>query len=104
VKGERPEGGEPENYILGNEHSPEAASAMEEIWEFSAPVSACEIQKRERLRAFHYRWFVTAPTREHRGLFRPPGDGHVLFVDDAGRRWFEREGEGWIDFDEVTVL
>jgi hypothetical protein len=56
------------------------------------------------MRASHYRWFVTAPKGEHRGLFRPPGDGHVLFVDDAGRRWFGQEGEGWIDFDEVTIV
>ena len=104
VKGGRPEGGEPENYIIGHKHSPEAASAMEEIWEFIAPDLPCKVEKRERLRAFHYRWFLTAPQGEHRGLFRPPGNGRVLFVDDTGRHWFEREGQGWIDFDEVTIV
>jgi hypothetical protein len=104
VKGERPEGGEPENYILEHAHSPEAASEMEEIWEFDAPIVSCKIDRSERLCAFHKRWFITAPNGEHRGLFRPPSDGHVLFVDDAGRRWFEREGQGWIDFDEVSIV
>ena len=104
AQGERPEGGEPENYILRHKHSPEAASAMEEIWEFIAPELPCRIEKRERLRAFQYRWFLTAPQGQHGGLFRPPGDGQVLFVDDAGRRWFEREGQGWIDFDEVSIV
>ncbi len=99
-----PNSGEPEEYVLGQEHSEQAAAEMEEIWEFSAPVLPCEIQKRERLRAFYYRWFVTAPKGEHKGLFRPPGSGHVLFVDESGRRWFEREGAGWIDFDEVTIV
>jgi len=99
-----PDSGEPEEYILGQNHSEQCAAQMQEIWEFSAPVLPCEIQKRERVRASHYRWFITAPKGEHRGLFRPPSDGHVLFVDDAGRRWFEHEGEGWIDFDDVTVV
>ncbi len=104
VQGKRPEGGEPENYLLGQKHSPGAAAEMEEIWEFIAPELPCQIEKRERLRAFHYRWFLSAPKGEHRGLFRPPGDSHILFLDDAGRRWFEREGEGWIDFDEVVIV
>jgi len=104
VQGARPEEGEPENYILGQKHSPGAASAMEEIWEFIAPVLPCKVEKRERLRAFHYRWFLTAPKGPHSGLFRPPGDGHVLFVNEEGRRWFEREGQGWIDFDEVAII
>jgi hypothetical protein len=99
-----PDSGEPEEYVLGQKHSEQTAAQMEDIWEFGAPVLPCEIQKRERLRAFHYRWFITAPKGEHRGLFRPPGDSHVLFVDDAGRRWLEREGQGLIDFDEVTIV
>jgi hypothetical protein len=104
VKGERPEEGEPENYLLSQKHSREAASEMEEIWEFIAPDVHCKVEKRERLRAFHYRWFLTAPKGRHRGLFRPPGAGHVLFVDDVVRSWFEREGQGWVDFDEVAIV
>jgi hypothetical protein len=104
VQGQRPEGGEPENYILEQEHSSAAAAEMEEIWEFIAPEVPCRIENKELLRPFHRRWYLTTPQREHRGLFRPPGTGHVLFVDEAGRRWFEREGQGWIDFDEVIVV
>jgi len=88
VKGTRPEGGEPENYILGQKHSPEAASAMEEIWEFIAPELPCKVVKRERIRAGHYRWFLTAPPGQHGGLFRPLGAGHVLFVNEA---WLVQE-------------
>ncbi len=99
-----PDSGEPEEYLLGQKHSEECAARMEDIWEFNAPVVPCEVQKSERLRAFHRRWHVTAPKGEHKGLFRPPGVAHVLFIDDARRRWFEQEGEGWIDFDEVTVV
>jgi hypothetical protein len=99
-----PDSGEPEDYILGQEHSAHTALEMEEIWEFDAPALAFRIKKRERLHAFYYRWFITRPKGEHRGLFRRPGVGHVLFVDETGRRWFEREGQGWIDFDEVTIV
>jgi hypothetical protein len=77
---------------------------MEEIWELIAPDLPCKVEKRERLSAFQCRWFLTAPQGEHRGLFRPAGAGHILFVNEAGRRWFEREGQGWIDFDEVTIV
>jgi hypothetical protein len=104
VQGEPPEEGEPSNYVTRGKHSPEAASKMEEIWELVAPDLPFEIERSERVRAFHKRWHVTAPKGEHRGLFRPPGDGHILFVDEAGRRWFEREGQGWIDFDEVVIV
>jgi hypothetical protein len=99
-----PDSGEPEEYVLGQRHSEQTAAEMEEIWEFVAPDVPFEIEKSERVRAFHKRWYVTAPKGEHGGLFRPPGDGHVLFVDEAGRRWFEREGQGWVDFDEVVVV
>jgi len=104
VQGQRPEGGEPENFILGQEHSPGAASEMEDIWEFIAPGLPCKVEKRERLRARHCRWFLTPPQGEHKGLFRPTGGGRGLFVDETGRRWFEREGKGWIGFDEVTIV
>ena len=99
-----PEGGEPESYLLDRPHSEEAASKMENIWEFIAPVLDFKIKKREPVRPFCWRWYITRPKGEHRGLFRPPGDGHVLFINDEGREWFEREADGWVDFDEVTVV
>ena len=77
---------------------------MENIWEFIAPVLDFKIKKREPVRPFCWRWYITRPKGEHRGLFRPPGDGHVLFINDEGREWFEREADGWVDFDEVTVV
>jgi hypothetical protein len=104
VQGEPPEEGEPCNYVMRGQHSPEAASRMEDIWELDVPVVSCKIERSERVRASHKRWFVTAPNGKHRGLFRPPSDGHVLFVDDVSRKWFESEGQGWIDFDEVVVV
>jgi hypothetical protein len=98
-----PDSGEPEEFVLGQKHSKEAAATMEEIWEFDAPVLPCKIEKRERLHASHHRWYLNYPEGKHRGLFRPPGNGHVLFVDELGRSWFEREGQGWVDFDEVSI-
>jgi hypothetical protein len=98
-----PDGGEPEDYLLDQPHSEEAASEMESIWEFIAPVLDFKIKKREPVRPFCWRWYITRPRGEHGGLFRPPGNGHVLFVNDRRREWFEREADGWVDFDEVTV-
>lgn len=99
-----PDSGEPEEYILGQQHSEQTAAEMEEIWEFVAPDLPFEIEKSEQLRASRKRWYITPPKGEHRGLFRAPRAGHVLFVDEAGRRWFEREGQGWVDFDEVVIV
>lgn len=105
-----PDSGEPEEYILGQEHSREAADQMGEIWEFIAPAVPCKIQKRELFRPSgptgpgYNRWYLTRPKGPHNGLFYPAGGGQVLFVDDAGRKWFEKEGDGWIDFDEVVVV
>ena len=98
-----PNENEPEGYLLDKPHSEEAASKMENMWEFIAPVLEFKIEKREPVRPFCWRWYITPPKGEHQGLFRPPGDGHVVFVNDKGREWFEREAEGWVDFDEVTV-
>jgi hypothetical protein len=101
---EFPTSGEPEEFILGHEHSIQAAAEMDEIWEFIAPAMPCKIEKREPVRPYLYRWYLTRPEGHHRGLFRSSGKGHVLFVDDAGRQWFEREANGWVDFDEVVVV
>lgn len=101
-----PDSGVPDDYILKGRHSEETAAKMEEIWEFSAPELPFEIDRRERVRPrpFHYHWFISAPKGEHKGLFRPFNHAHVLFVDESGRHWFEREGKGWIDFDDVSVI
>jgi hypothetical protein len=100
-----PDSGEPEDYILGQPHSEQVASEMEPVWELIAPVIDCKIQKRERLGQAYYRWYLTRPQGPHRGLFRPPSDdAHVLFVDAAGRQWFEREAGEWVGFDEVSIV
>jgi hypothetical protein len=99
-----PDSGEPAKYILDQKHSEQTAAEMEEIWEFVAPELPFKIEKKERIRAFQSRWHITSPKGEHRGLFRAPGKGQVLFVDETGRRWFEREAQRWIDFDEVVIV
>jgi hypothetical protein len=102
VPGERPEEGEPENYISGQRHSPEAAAEMEDIWEFSAPVVSCKVQGPRGFSS--HQWRLSALADPHGRLFRPPSKGHVLFVDEGGRDWFERETDGWVDFDETIVV
>lgn len=99
-----PESGEPEDYILRGNHSEETASEMGEIWEFIAPVAQFEIRKSERLAPFSYRREISRPEGPIRGLFRRPGKGHLLFVDQPTRQWFEQEAGEWIEFDEVFVI
>src|SRR4051812_228548 len=67
---EIPDSGEPEEYILDQPHSEQAAAEMGEIWELVAPEVSCKIKKRERIAAFYYRWFLTRPENSQTGLFR----------------------------------
>lgn len=98
----QPADGEPENYLIGQVHSPGAAAEMEDIWEFIAPEALFTIEKSERLGGRKRRYFITPPQGEHRGLFRPKG--HLLFVDENSLQWFKREADGWVDFNEVVVV
>jgi len=106
---EDPPGGEPENYITEAEHSEKASSEMGEIWELTVPVLAtCRVARKERYRLSLYqpqtRWYLTRPEENHGGLFRPPGNSHHLFIDETRRAWFEREAEGWVEFEDVVVI
>lgn len=97
-----PDSGEPEEYVLGKEHSEQTAAEMPEIWEFDPPDLSC-VQDEEELLSYNSPIRITAPTGLHNGLFRCI-ENHLTFVDETGRRWFEREGEGWVDFEEVIVV
>ena len=99
---ELPRSGEPEDFILGRKHSKQAAELMEDIWEFMVPTLPCEIRREQH--GCHFRYYVTLPETDQRSLFRPRGENQLFFVDEAGRRWFERAADGWVDFDEVTVV
>jgi hypothetical protein len=100
---ERPESGEPGNYIRLGKHSVAAAEAMEDLWELVAPGIPCEVEREELMqsRARGFAQFSFTPKVNHyAGLFTPTEERHLwLLVDEATRLWFEERAGEWVQFD-----
>ncbi|MFN8442779.1 MAG: hypothetical protein U0175_18530 [Caldilineaceae bacterium] len=85
---EYPEGGEPENYLLNQPHSPDAASALGTLWQLVPSIVADAQRKGSK---FY--------TKNYRGEDVCQGSrwGHT-YVSQRFRDWLESEAYPWIDF------
>jgi hypothetical protein len=93
---EIPETGEPEDYILGQPHSPATATALGELWEVCIPITAVVLRP---AKVNSYRDLqLDLNTWNGSDLIRGHGYGSPLFSERA-QLWFsERWGE-YVKFD-----
>lgn len=89
-----PAGNEPENYIVRRKHSPEAASALGELWYL-------RFQSGIRLGPNRY---LNGPTWTGQDFFVVEGErGTPNLVSEAAKDWLIKVVPEWVEFDEQVV-
>ncbi len=88
---EYPEGGEPENYILGRPHSPIATAAIGDLWELVVDKTATVIKPERKPRQpwsdFFKECRIDVSTWNGADIFRSQNFGSI-FLSERGRDWF----------------
>jgi len=84
---EYPDSGEPEDYILGREHSPALAEEMGPLWELVL-TEGIEIER--ELDRYDDRIYVRTATWTGVDIFHATGVGYV-FVSEAAQAWLSKE-------------
>jgi hypothetical protein len=99
-----PESGEPEDYILGQAHSPEAAAALGDLWEVLVS-KAARIIKPDKPYHFgiHKEFLIDSSSWNGDDLFGSHDVGYVLFTERA-RDWFFGHWGEYIDFEEIRAI
>jgi hypothetical protein len=92
-----PESGEPEDYILGKQHSPNAATALGELWEIVVPPTVTILRPRSVVSSYQ-ELQIDMSTWNGTDLFRGEGYGSILFSERA-RDWFSERWERYVRFD-----
>jgi|SRR5450631_3147276 hypothetical protein len=98
---EYPESGEPEDYILGKPHSPNAAAELGELWEIVVP-STAKILRPTSVVSSYKELRIDLTTWNGSDLFRGEGYGSILFSERA-RDWFRENWESYVQFDEFPA-
>jgi hypothetical protein len=83
-----PESGEPEDYILGREHSELLAERMGDLWELVIPTTG----------TFSNGAFI--PNGKTADIFKADNKGYIL-VTEKGKDWIERNAGDWVTFEMV---
>jgi hypothetical protein len=97
-----PEQGEPENYILGQEHSPETATMLGEIWELVVPktVQVVVIEPENWREPSEYR--IDASDWDGTEIFRSV-NVVGMYLTERARNWFLEHWADYIDFHECRA-
>jgi len=95
-----PDTGEPEDYILGKQHSPEAAAAMGDLWEVVVSKTAKVFKPDKPYTRDLYKEFrIISSTWNGSDVFGSNDVGYVFFTDRA-RDWFFGHWGEYLDFEE----
>jgi hypothetical protein len=98
---EFPESGEPEDYILGKPHSPNAATELGELWEIVVPSTATILRPTSVVSSYK-ELRIDLTTWNGSDLFRGEGYGAILFSERA-RDWFRGNWGRYVQFDEFPA-
>jgi hypothetical protein len=95
---EFPDSGEPEDYVLGKQHSPTAAEALGELWELAIPNTATILHSEPVVSPYDT---LKLDLRSWNGadLIRSEGYGRALFSQRACD-WFTEHWGMYVQFDE----
>ena len=108
----KPNGGEPVNYILSNQHDASLAAAMGDFWElFSTDKTHVDVAGGDKVSTLAEleRFSLALKQRLAEHLHRPsesdfyrPHEHEPLYVSERARDWFEREFPGAIQFEKIA--
>ena len=93
-----PESGEPEGYILGQPHSPQAAAALGELWEVVVPETVKVLRAREIVDSWE-ELTIDSSTWNGDDIFASHDVGCTFFTERA-RNWFFGHFGEYVDFEE----
>lgn len=93
--------GEPEDYILGQPHSPSAAAALGELWEVVVP-NTVTILRPERMVSSYKELQIDLSTWNGADLIRGK-DSFSTFFSESAHNWFSEHWGKYIKFDQVPT-
>jgi hypothetical protein len=96
---QRPKGGEPEDYILAGQHSPELARQMAPLWELvlQKGAKAAGIQTGKNM--WDIEVFLEAGSTKGLDFFSADG-GCYNFVSERAKRWLEEHAKDCVSFEK----
>jgi hypothetical protein len=94
---EYPDSGEPEDYILGQQHSPIAAKALGELWELVVAFNV-KISRPTSIISSYKELQINLSTWDGSDLLRGEEYGGMLFSGRA-RDWFSEQWGRYVSFD-----
>ncbi len=94
-----PESGEPEDYILEAQHSPETAEQMPEFWELVVKETAHVQRTEDPWADFGIALSLLKETWNGDDFFRAPEVGYT-FVSVKAKLWLEKEAGELVSFEE----
>jgi len=97
-----PETGEPEDYILGQPHSREAAEALGDLWEVEI-VPSVKVLRNERIVGTYRDLTIDSSTWDGSDIFASKDVGYTFFTE-RGQNWFFGQFGECIDFEEFRSV
>ena len=97
-----PETGEPENYVLGQPHSAEAADEMGDLWALSFNHGA-ETRRDRRIVKRRSEIKLVAASVGDRDLFAAQGVGFI-YASPSAKQWLEDRFADAVTFEPATVV
>jgi len=98
-----PESGEPEDFVLGQPHSPSAAARLGELWEIVAVPTARIIRPEKMIFPPSIKHFkIDLSTWNGEDLIRSGDYGSILFAEPA-RDWFAEHWGQYVEFEEFPT-
>ncbi|WP_345141109.1 hypothetical protein [Flavobacterium ginsengiterrae] len=92
-----PNGGDPENYIFGQKHSPETVEKMEKIWCLKLDNKTLT-GRRERNVSSNQDLFIIENSWTENDIFNSEGVGYTFFSEKA-KLWFENNADNFANFE-----
>lgn len=97
-----PETGEPEDYILGQPHSHEAAAALGDLWEVVVAPSVKVLRDRQIVDSYK-ELAIDSSTWDGTDIFASNDVGYTFFTERAQTWFFGHFGE-YVDFEEFRSV
>lgn len=97
-----PETGEPEDYILGQSHSPQAAAAMGDLWEVTVPRTVTVLRPCRIVESYK-ELTIDSGTWNGDDIFASEDVGYTFFTERAQNWFFGHFGE-YVDFEEFPAV
>ncbi|MDQ3814601.1 MAG: hypothetical protein M3347_11700 [Armatimonadota bacterium] len=97
-----PDSGEPEDYILEGQHSPETAEQMPQLWELVVKGTAHVERVIDKSARYGVALFLLVSTWNGDDFFRAPDVGYY-YVTETAKAWLESQAPEFVAFKAVDT-